>query len=112
MGFCVYNNVAVAAAAALELDTVERVLIVDWDVYVYLATRVAPLLVSSRLTDTRTLLHATLDSHHGNGTQRMFEENPNVVYFSIHRYDDGRFYPHSADAEPKMVGRKQGTMYA
>lgn len=34
MGFCIYNNVAVAAAAALELPEVHRVLIVDWDVYV------------------------------------------------------------------------------
>lgn len=34
MGFCIYNNVAVAAAAALELPEVKRVLIVDWDVYV------------------------------------------------------------------------------
>ena len=41
----------------------KRVLIVDWDV------------------------------HHGNGTQRMFESDPSVLYFSVHRHDNGKFYP-------------------
>jgi len=65
MGFCMFNNVALAAARARSMGWAERILIVDWDV------------------------------HHGNGTQRMFEEDRSVLYFSIHRYDGARFYPNS-----------------
>ena len=65
MGFCVFNNVAVAARAAVRerWGGARRVLIVDWDV------------------------------HHGNGTQKIFETDSNVLYVSIHRYDDGVFFP-------------------
>jgi acetoin utilization deacetylase AcuC-like enzyme len=56
MGFCIYANVAVGVADALERLGLERVLIVDWDV------------------------------HHGNGTQEIFYEEPRVGFFSIHRY--------------------------
>ncbi len=56
MGFCLFNNVAVAARAAQAEWGVERVLIVDWDV------------------------------HHGNGTQQIFYDDPSVMYFSIHQY--------------------------
>ncbi|MEJ2677747.1 MAG: histone deacetylase [Gemmatimonadota bacterium] len=54
MGFCLFNNVAVAARAALQRPDVERVLIVDWDV------------------------------HHGNGTQDIFYADPSVHYLSLH----------------------------
>jgi len=56
MGFCLFNNVAIAAHYALKNFSVERVLIVDWDV------------------------------HHGNGTQHAFYTDPRVLYFSTHRY--------------------------
>jgi len=55
MGFCLFNNVAVAAAALRALHGIDRVLIVDWDV------------------------------HHGNGTQHIFEEDPSVFYYSSHQ---------------------------
>ncbi len=55
MGFCLLNNVAIAAKVALEELGVERLLIVDWDV------------------------------HHGNGTQDMFWEDPRAGFLSIHR---------------------------
>jgi acetoin utilization deacetylase AcuC-like enzyme len=55
-GFCVYNNVAIAAAYAKRRYHLNRVLIVDWDV------------------------------HHGNGTQEIFFEDPSVLYFSTHQY--------------------------
>mmetsp|Transcript_105275 Transcript_105275/g.164143 ORF Transcript_105275/g.164143 Transcript_105275/m.164143 type:complete len:539 (-) Transcript_105275:129-1745(-) len=79
-GFGVFNNVAMAAKAALD-SGVERVLIVDWDV------------------------------HHGNGTQHIFEEDPSVMYFSIHRYDNGTFFPCSKDAAPEVIGRGAGQGY-
>ena len=56
MGFCLLNNVAVAAKAALAGGRVKRVFIADFDV------------------------------HHGNGTQDAFAENPAVFYFSTHQY--------------------------
>ena len=56
MGFCLYNNVAVAARALTTFEDIERVLIVDWDV------------------------------HHGNGTQHLFEEAGDVFYFSCHQW--------------------------
>jgi acetoin utilization deacetylase AcuC-like enzyme len=56
MGFCLFNNIAVAARAALALKEVERVLIADFDV------------------------------HHGNGTQDVFENDPAVFYVSSHQY--------------------------
>ncbi|MGH2924183.1 MAG: histone deacetylase family protein [Solirubrobacterales bacterium] len=55
MGFCLFNNVAVAAAHAIESGGVERALILDWDV------------------------------HHGNGTEAIFYEQPRVLYASIHQ---------------------------
>lgn len=56
MGFCLFNNIAVAARMALEELGLDRVLIVDWDV------------------------------HHGNGTQAAFWEDARVGFLSIHRW--------------------------
>ena len=56
MGFCLYGNIAVAAAHALAAHSLERILVVDFDV------------------------------HHGNGTQEMFYEDPRVGFFSMHRW--------------------------
>ncbi len=55
MGFCLFNNVALAAEHALRTHDLERVLIVDWDV------------------------------HHGNGTQDVFYDREDVTFFSAHR---------------------------
>lgn len=54
-GFCLFNNVAVAAAHARAVYGCQRVMIVDWD------------------------------AHHGNGTQDIFWADPNVLFFDIHR---------------------------
>uniref|UniRef100_A0A671MV75 Histone deacetylase n=1 Tax=Sinocyclocheilus anshuiensis TaxID=1608454 RepID=A0A671MV75_9TELE len=65
MGFCYFNSVAVAAKLLQQRLNVSKILIVDWDV------------------------------HHGNGTQQAFYSDPNVLYVSLHRYDDGNFFPGS-----------------
>lgn len=44
----------------------------------------------------------------GNGTQKAFESDPNVLYVSLHRYDNGRFYPGSDDASPHTIGTGAG----
>ncbi len=56
MGFCLFNNVAIGAHYAINRFSLEKILIVDWDV------------------------------HHGNGTQHEFYDDPRVLYFSTHRY--------------------------
>ncbi len=56
MGFCLFNNVAIAAAYAKEKFGLKRILIVDWDL------------------------------HHGNGTQRAFYDDPTVLFFSSHQH--------------------------
>jgi acetoin utilization deacetylase AcuC-like enzyme len=76
MGFCLFNHVALAARVALRELDVNRVLIVDWDV------------------------------HHGNGTQDIFWEDPQVSFFSIHRYP---FYPGTGAADETGAGAGRGT---
>src|SRR3954454_14327304 len=56
MGFCLFNNVAVASAHAIQAGGAERVLVLDWDV------------------------------HHGNGTEAIFAESDEVLYSSIHQW--------------------------
>ena len=49
------------------------------------------------------------DVHHGNATEHQFEENPNVLYVSLHRYDAGQFYP--GTGKPSSTGKGRGAGY-
>ena len=71
MGFCLLNHAAISAAHARAEEGVNRVLIVDWDV------------------------------HHGNGTQDIFYRDPDVAFFSAHRWP---FYPGSGRTEETGSG--------
>jgi len=62
-GFCYFNSIGVATKLLLERLCLRRILIVDWDV------------------------------HHGNSTQQLFYADPRVLYISLHRYDNGNFFP-------------------
>jgi len=60
MGFCLFSNIAVAARHALDALGADRIFVLDWDV------------------------------HHGNGTNSIFHDSPEVLFASIHQYP---FYP-------------------
>ncbi|XP_043105571.1 histone deacetylase 4 isoform X1 [Puntigrus tetrazona] len=78
MGFCYFNSVAIAAKLLQQRLNVSKILIVDWDV------------------------------HHGNGTQQAFYSDPNVLYVSLHRYDDGNFFPGSGAPDEVGIGPGMG----
>src|SRR5438874_1527641 len=74
MGFCFFNNVAVAAAF-LQTKGIGRIAIIDWDL------------------------------HHGNGTQHLFEVDPDVLYVSTHQFP---YYPGTGGAEEVGQGAGAG----
>ncbi|MEE9208304.1 MAG: histone deacetylase [Gemmatimonadota bacterium] len=76
MGFCLFNHVALAARMALTTGLAKKVLIVDWDV------------------------------HHGNGTQNIFYEDPDVFYLSMHQWPH---YPGTGLSEEVGEGLGEGT---
>ena len=74
MGFCLFNNVAVGARYLQKEYGLDKILILDWDV------------------------------HHGNGTQHSFEEDPSVMYVSLHQYP---FYPGTGAYSETGIGAGQ-----
>jgi acetoin utilization deacetylase AcuC-like enzyme len=77
MGFCLFNNIAIAARHAIVSHSLERVLIVDFD------------------------------AHHGNGTQELFYDSSQVMYFSSHLYP--YYFPGTGALHE--IGRGPGTGY-
>jgi len=75
-GFCLLNNVAVAAEALRADGAARRIAIVDWDV------------------------------HHGDGTQELFDADPDLLYASTHQYP---FYPGTGAAHDRGTGDALGT---
>lgn len=83
MGFCLFNNIAIAARFLLNQKElgINKILIVDWDV------------------------------HHGNGTQKTFWNDSQVLFFSVHRHENGTFYPCGDDGSHVRTGGGQGAGY-
>jgi acetoin utilization deacetylase AcuC-like enzyme len=77
-GFCLLNNVAIAVAGLRAMGLAQRIAIVDWDV------------------------------HHGNGTQAVFEADPDLCYASTHEWP---FYPGTGAAEERGSGPAIGTKH-
>ena len=63
-GFCIFNSVAIAVKYILNKNPNMKIAILDWDV------------------------------HHGDGTQAIFYKDDNPLFISIHRHDNGKFYPY------------------
>ena len=62
-GFCIFNSVAIAVKYILNKNNKTKIAVLDWDV------------------------------HHGDGTQAIFYKEQNPLFISIHRHDNGKFYP-------------------
>nr|XP_038968880.1 histone deacetylase 9 isoform X18 [Rattus norvegicus] len=78
MGFCFFNSVAITAKYLRDQLNISKILIVD------------------------------LDVHHGNGTQQAFYADPSILYISLHRYDEGNFFPGSGAPNEVGVGLGEG----
>ena len=77
-GYCFFNNAAIAAHFARKWYGLKRVCIVDWDV------------------------------HHGDGTQDIFYDTNEVLYLSVHRYENQNFFPYKQASNYDYVGEKDG----
>jgi acetoin utilization deacetylase AcuC-like enzyme len=77
-GFCLLNNVAIAVAALRRDGTARRIAILDWDV------------------------------HHGDGTQEIFDADPDLCYASTHQ---SPLYPGTGSADERGTGAAAGTMH-
>eukprot|EP01125_Pyxidicula_operculata_P007588 TRINITY_DN2576_c1_g2_i2.p1 TRINITY_DN2576_c1_g2~~TRINITY_DN2576_c1_g2_i2.p1 ORF type:complete len:521 (+),score=59.15 TRINITY_DN2576_c1_g2_i2:113-1564(+) len=77
-GFCIFNNVSIAACSLLSKHPKKRILILDWDV------------------------------HHGNGIQEIFYESSQVLYISVHRYEHQPGYFYADEGKVEFVGKGDG----
>ena len=77
MGFCLFGNISIAAKAALKQPGAEKIAIVDFDV------------------------------HHGNGTQALIGDDPNILFISTHQYP---FYPGTGSLREIGKGEAEGTV--
>ena len=48
------------------------------------------------------------DIHHGNGTQSIFYDDPTVMYISLHRFDQGEYFPYLREGNYDAVGKDEG----
>jgi acetoin utilization deacetylase AcuC-like enzyme len=80
-GYCFFNNAGMAAHYAKELFGLTRVCILDWDV------------------------------HHGDGTQDLFYESDDVLFMSVHRFENQKYFPYKPTAGHEYVGSGKGEGY-
>ncbi|KRX03868.1 hypothetical protein PPERSA_04746 [Pseudocohnilembus persalinus] len=78
-GFCFFNNVAIAVQHLKQEFNMKKILIFDWDI------------------------------HHGDGTSQIFQNDKEVLYMSIHKYDNGLYFPKTG--HPQDVGQNEGKGY-
>ena len=81
MGFCYFNNIAVAAKHAIATGRASRVFVLDWDI------------------------------HHGNGIQDLTYDDPNIFYLSLHRASfrkDSKHWFYPGTGRPKEIGNDEG----
>lgn len=80
-GFCIFNNIAIAAKYLITKGNFKKLLIFDWDV------------------------------HHGDGTQELFYDSNQVLFISIHRFDKMTYYPANVKADVSYVGGSEAKGY-
>lgn len=83
MGFCLFNNTCIASKVCQDTfgSACRKVLILDWDV------------------------------HHGNGCQKAFYRDPNILYISLHVHQGGKFYPSGPEGGMDRCGEGPGEGY-
>ena len=83
MGFCLFNNTCIASRVCQNIfgPACRKVLILDWDV------------------------------HHGNGCQKAFYDDPNILYISLHVHQGGKFYPSGPEGGMDRCGEGAGEGY-
>ena len=77
-GFSFFNNLALSVNHILQNNLAKKVAIIDWDV------------------------------HHGEGTQKLFYNREDVLFISLHRYDNGKFFPHIKESSSENIGSGAG----
>ena len=111
-GFCIFNNVGGAIKVILQQysntnvsvsndtssSSIDAIATSISSVSIEDSTPSSSSSSSTTLTTTKInyiqrILIVDWDLHHGDGTEQMFYDNPNVLFISIHRYDHGAFYP-------------------
>lgn len=80
MGFCLFNNTCIASRVCQNKlgESCRKILILDWDV------------------------------HHGNGCQKAFYDDPNILYISLHVHMNGTFYPSGPEGDMYHCGEGAG----
>ncbi|CAH8526981.1 unnamed protein product [Dicrocoelium dendriticum] len=107
MGFCYFNSVAIAAR---QVQYFHPPVATRCDLLKNLEGHLRS--PEQMLTDTiqaRRVLIVDWDVHHGNGTQTVFYSDPSVLYVSLHRHDDGYFFP--GTGSPEEIGAGPGVGY-
>lgn len=111
-GYCYFNNVAIAVDKMLEKNLANRVLIVDWDVHHGQATQ------QMFYDDPRCV---EIEEEQKKKDSILHRDNSiaiisflllfRVVYFSIHRYEHGEFWPNLKESDYNYVGNGKGEGY-